>query len=106
MSSNSQCRLSPTDIHLLALKAEKTGNETLETSIAMMDESSTQGCESEKHVDIDSSTLSSYPEMLTVEQVSGLLQMHVNTVRKLLKSNEIPGKKFGHEWRVPKDALI
>lgn len=39
-------------------------------------------------------------EYLTAEQVAEKLQMHPRTVRRLLASGELPGKKIGgKEWR-------
>ena len=45
-------------------------------------------------------------EYLTAEQVGEKLQMHPRTVRRLLSSGELPGKKIcGKEWRVSATAL-
>ena len=45
-------------------------------------------------------------ELLTVEQAAQKLQMHVATVRRMLRSGQVPGMKLGtKEWRVPDKAL-
>ncbi len=52
-----------------------------------------------------------YPDMgedeyLTAEQVAEKLQMHPRTVRRLLNSGHLPGKKIGgKEWRVSAATL-
>jgi excisionase family DNA binding protein len=46
------------------------------------------------------------PEFLTAEQVAEKLQLHPRTVRRLLVSGELPGKRIGgREWRVSATAL-
>jgi excisionase family DNA binding protein len=45
-------------------------------------------------------------EFLTAEQVAEKLQLHPRTVRRLLASGELPGKRIGgREWRVSVAAL-
>ena len=45
-------------------------------------------------------------ELLTVEEASLRLKMHVGTVRRLLREKTLPGVKMGpRQWRVPADAL-
>jgi len=45
-------------------------------------------------------------EYLTADQVAEKLQLHARTVRRLLVSGELPGKKIGgKEWRVSAAAL-
>ncbi len=45
-------------------------------------------------------------EYLTAEQVAEKLQLHPRTVRRLLATGELPGKKIGaKEWRVSASAL-
>jgi excisionase family DNA binding protein len=45
-------------------------------------------------------------EYLTADQVAAKLQLHTRTVRRLLVSGELPGKKIGgKEWRVSAAAL-
>jgi excisionase family DNA binding protein len=44
--------------------------------------------------------------ILTVEQAAEILQMHVATVRRMLRLGQLPGMKLGpKEWRIPSDAL-
>jgi excisionase family DNA binding protein len=45
-------------------------------------------------------------ELLTVEQAAQKLQMHPDTVRRLLREKTLPGVKMGpRQWRVPASAL-
>ncbi len=45
-------------------------------------------------------------EYLTAEQVAEKLQLHPRTVRRLLATGELPGKKVGgKEWRISAAAL-
>jgi excisionase family DNA binding protein len=45
-------------------------------------------------------------ELLTVEQAAQRLQMHADTVRRLLREGQLPGRKIGaRHWRVPADLL-
>jgi excisionase family DNA binding protein len=45
-------------------------------------------------------------ELLTVEQAAEKLQMHVGTVRRLLRENRLPGVKVGlRQWRISAEAL-
>ena len=45
-------------------------------------------------------------ELLTVEQAAERLQMHPDTVRRLLRGGQLPGRKLGpRQWRVSADAL-
>jgi excisionase family DNA binding protein len=45
-------------------------------------------------------------EMLTPEQAAEKLQVHVATVRKMLRDATLPGIKLGpRQWRIPARAL-
>jgi excisionase family DNA binding protein len=45
-------------------------------------------------------------ELLTVEQAAERLQMHPDTVRRLLREGQLPGRKFGpRQWRISAAAL-
>lgn len=50
-------------------------------------------------------TSTEVPQMLTPDDVAERLKMHRDTVRRLLRSGEIPGVKIGRSWRVPSDKL-
>jgi len=44
--------------------------------------------------------------LLTVDQAAEKLQMHPDTVRRLLREKTLPGVKMGpRQWRVPVAAL-
>ena len=45
-------------------------------------------------------------ELLTVEQAAERIQMHPDTVRRLLRDGQLPGRKIGaRQWRISADAL-
>lgn len=45
-------------------------------------------------------------ELLTVEQAAERLQMHPDTVRRMLREAQLPGRKIGaRQWRISADAL-
>src|SRR4051794_27286135 len=45
-------------------------------------------------------------ELLTVDQASERLQMHPDTVRRLLREGQLPGRKIGaRQWRIPAGKL-
>jgi excisionase family DNA binding protein len=45
-------------------------------------------------------------KVLTVKQVSELLQVHRSTVYKLLKEGRIPAFKIGSDWRFSTDLIM
>lgn len=48
-------------------------------------------------------------ELLTPEESAAYLKMHVDSVRRLLRTGKLPGKKMGGGWRISRsilDALI
>ncbi len=44
-------------------------------------------------------------DFFTVYEVADLLGFHWQTVRKMIKSGELPAKKYGREWRIRKADL-
>ena len=46
------------------------------------------------------------PEVLTAEQLAALLQLDVETVRKLAANGDIPGRKVGGHWRFSRQAVL
>jgi excisionase family DNA binding protein len=46
-----------------------------------------------------------YGDVMTVAQCAEILQIHKKLAEKLLRNNEIPGKKIGREWRIEKSDL-
>jgi excisionase family DNA binding protein len=42
---------------------------------------------------------------MTVEDAAAYLQMHPETVREKLRSQELPGRKVGRAWRLLKTEL-
>lgn len=49
--------------------------------------------------------MSEKPEVLTPHEVGQILRLDVYTVRRLLRTGEMPGFKVGDQWRIPRDAL-
>lgn len=47
-----------------------------------------------------------YPDVLTAEQTAEALQCNIKTLYGLLKRNEIPNRKVGNQYRIPKTPLI
>jgi excisionase family DNA binding protein len=45
-------------------------------------------------------------ELLTPRQAAALLQMSLSTVYNHLRSGELPGRKIGAQWRVPRRELV
>jgi excisionase family DNA binding protein len=43
--------------------------------------------------------------LLTPEDSAKYLKMHVDSIRRLLRSGKLPGVKVGGAWRIPKKAL-
>ena len=41
----------------------------------------------------------------TVYEIADLLNFHPNTVRKMIKTGELPAKKYGKSWRVRVEEL-
>lgn len=41
----------------------------------------------------------------TIYEVAALLNFHHNTVRRMIKSGELPAKQFKREWRIRKSDL-
>jgi excisionase family DNA binding protein len=46
------------------------------------------------------------PFFLTINQTAAQLQLSSKTVRALLLSGRLPGKKIGAQWRVSAGALL
>lgn len=41
----------------------------------------------------------------TIYEVAEMLNFHHNTVRRMIKTGELPAKKYGREWRIRVDDL-
>lgn len=44
-------------------------------------------------------------DFYTLQDVADLLGFHYNTIRRMIKSGELPAVKFGKAWRVRKTDL-
>lgn len=44
-------------------------------------------------------------EILTIDELAKLLQLHTMTVYRLAKQGKLPGFKVGGRWRFRKDAV-
>lgn len=56
--------------------------------------------------DIYSILFKEYPDILTVEQMSGLLDISTKTAYKLLSDGEIPCLKVGRQYKIPKVNVL
>ncbi|HSB38764.1 MAG TPA: helix-turn-helix domain-containing protein [Gaiellaceae bacterium] len=45
-------------------------------------------------------------EILTPEQLAGLLQVAEEVVVELAESGELPGRKIGEDWRFSREAIL
>jgi excisionase family DNA binding protein len=43
--------------------------------------------------------------ILTFEEAKALLRVNKNLLRKLLKTKQIPARKVGREWRIPRESI-
>lgn len=44
-------------------------------------------------------------EYYTPQEVADLLKLHYNTIRRMIKSGELPAEKIGRQWRIRKADL-
>jgi excisionase family DNA binding protein len=44
--------------------------------------------------------------VLTVEQAADLLQLSPDTLYAMLRRGEVPGKKLGGQWRIPRAPFM
>ncbi|MCC6756269.1 MAG: helix-turn-helix domain-containing protein [Solirubrobacterales bacterium] len=44
--------------------------------------------------------------VLTVEQAAALLQLSPDTLYTMLRRGEVPGKKLGSQWRIPRAPFM
>ena len=47
----------------------------------------------------------SKPQVFTAEEAAEYLQIHKNTLYRLIKSGKIPARKVGRQWRFHQQAL-
>ncbi len=45
-------------------------------------------------------------EMLAVKEVADKLQLSIETVKKMLRSGELPGHKVGRKWLIAPSELM
>lgn len=50
--------------------------------------------------------LAALPALLTADEVGAALRLHPTTVKLLLRSGELPGRKIGGQWRVLRSELL
>jgi excisionase family DNA binding protein len=46
------------------------------------------------------------PEVLTLEELAGLLSLDAETTRALAEAGELPGRKLGDDWRFSRRAIL
>ncbi len=44
-------------------------------------------------------------EIMSIEDVADYLRLSRNTIYRLIRSGEIPGRKLGNQWRIRKPLL-
>jgi len=49
--------------------------------------------------------MSSYPEILTLEQAAGFLQVSARTIQRLVADGRLPGRQVGSQWRFDREQL-
>ena len=45
-------------------------------------------------------------QLVSVRQASRRLEVHEETIRRLLRSGALQGEKLGAQWFIPKDKLV
>lgn len=50
--------------------------------------------------------LAALPALLTADEVAAVLRLHPTTVKLLMRSGELPGRKIGGQWRLLKTDLL
>ncbi len=50
-------------------------------------------------------TLQNEPELLTVGQAAGLLQVSERTIHRHIAAGTLPAHKFFGQWRIPRTAI-
>ena len=50
--------------------------------------------------------LEQYEDVLTVEDLCGVLNIGANTAYRMLKEHAIPAFRIGRRWKIPKEAVI
>lgn len=45
-------------------------------------------------------------EVMTAQEVAGLLRVHIRTIYKLAEKGVIPGNKIGRSWRFSKNDIL
>jgi excisionase family DNA binding protein len=53
-----------------------------------------------------SSAVVDAPEVMTREQVAKLLQVHPNVVGRYIRSEGLPARKLGNEWRLLRSEVL
>ena len=48
----------------------------------------------------------SYPDLVTIKQLTKMLDIGVTLAYRLVKSNTIPASKVGREYKIPKRNVI
>ena len=46
-----------------------------------------------------------FDDLLTAQEVADYLGLHLVTVRDMLRTGKLPGRKVGREWRVLRSEL-
>lgn len=49
--------------------------------------------------------MTEYPEIMTMQQAAEFLQISTRTLQRMVRSDEIPGRQVGSQWRFDRDQL-
>ena len=41
----------------------------------------------------------------SIDETAQILEVHPNTIRKLIKAGKLPAEQLGRQWRIPKTAF-
>ena len=49
--------------------------------------------------------MTNFPEILTLEQAAGFLQVSTRTIQRMVKDGRLPGRQVGSQWRFDREQL-
>ena len=57
-------------------------------------------------VEVSSKPTVDYDDVLTLEEVATLLEVPVAAVQRCVEQGDLPGRRFGNDWRFAKTAVL
>jgi len=64
------------------------------------------GAVSVGRVDVTNTSIALTEEVLTLEEAAALLKLPADTVRSRAEEGDLPGRRFGKEWRFARIAVL